>query len=200
MAHHSLVMRRRIAELLISAPCQRIDFRWGAEHVMGAQYSALAMSLNGSSPHRLQEEIGHVEGGLARYIIGRNTIRVPMEGFGVGQSEYAAYERMSIVHECTHAVFDMARRHPTTNALSNEIMAYIGGALFNLNAGRPYHNQSDQLWVIADRIAAGIPPAGGVIGPEADVLALRNAILADPTYAHLRHNPRLRWHNDGVAL
>jgi hypothetical protein len=108
---------------------------------------------------------------------------------------------MSLVHECTHAVFDMVQRHPTINALSNEIMAYIAGALFNLNAGRPYSNASDQVWTAADRVAADVwRRNGGVVGPEAAVLALRQAILADPTYGHLRRNPQLHWQNDGVAL
>ncbi|HKD75304.1 MAG TPA: hypothetical protein VKB76_07400, partial [Ktedonobacterales bacterium] len=62
MAHLSRVMRRRITELLVSAACQRIDFRWGTERIMGAQYSALAISLNGTSPQRLREEVGHVDG------------------------------------------------------------------------------------------------------------------------------------------
>lgn len=201
MAHRSQVLRRRITELLTSSACQNIDFRWAAERIMGAQYTMLAISLNGSSQRRIQEEVGHVESGLAQYIIERNTIRAPWESFGAGEGQYAAYERMSLVHECTHAIFDMVRRHPTINALSNEMVAYVAGALFNLNSGRPYANDSDHIWKAANDVAVYVSRrGGGIIGPENAVSALREAILADRTYRHLKRNPHLTWRNDGVAL
>lgn len=189
-----------LTEVLVSAPCQRIDFRFGPVHIMGAQYSALAISLNGLSRNRLREEVGPTHGAGASYDIGRNRLRAPTGNFGTGTGPYAAEERMSLVHEATHAVLDFARQNRIT-ALENEMIAYIAGALFNLNAGRPYANASDALWLASDRIAARlVGRPGAVAGTANDLLALDKTIRMDPTYSHLRRNPLLRWRNDGIAL
>jgi hypothetical protein len=189
-----------LTEVLISAPCQRIDVRFGAARVMGAHFSALAISLNGATPHRLREEVGPTAGAGASYRVHPNRIRAPTGNFGVGTGAYAGEERMSLVHEATHAVLDFQRQNVLT-ALEQEMVAYVAGALYNRYAGLPYTNASDALWVAADRVAAGVAAQpGAMVPPSGDAAALRAAILADPTYVHLRRNPGLRWRNDGIAL
>jgi len=201
MAHASPQLRQRITDLLMSRSCQTIDFRMGADRVMGAHYAALALSLNGHGTGRLREEVGLTQGGLASYIIEHNIIRVPFENFGVGASSFDAYDRMGIVHECTHAIFDFVRRQPTINALDDEMLAYIAGAAFNLNEGRPFNNASDPLWSAADRVASCLATRPGEqAAPPDAVNELRQAILHTAEYGHLRRNPLLRWRNDGVML
>ena len=113
-----------------------------------------------------------------------------------------AFERMAIVHECTHAVTDQMRRHPTILARSDEVMAFVAESLFNVYEGSPFAPPAtDAIMTAAHRIARSIQNTpGAVIGPPADLQALETAITQSPTYSFIRFNPGFRYHNSGLPL
>jgi hypothetical protein len=199
-------LRSRISDVLMSDSCQRIDFRWGPYHIDGWGYTAVGLSLIGQrrSLHLAVGGLGANQG--ATYTAETNTLRVPSVNFALatlpsGANANLAWERMSIVHECTHAITDQMRRHPTILARSDELMAFVAEALFNRYEGSPFAMPAGGIFGIADRIARGIQNTpGAILGPPADIQALQAAITQSPTYDFIRNNPGFKYHNSGLPL
>jgi hypothetical protein len=200
-------LRSRISDILMSDSCQRIDFRWGPYHIDGWAYTAVALSLVGAN-RSLHLAIGHLTATQgATYAAETNTLRLPSANYAAanlptGRNANLAFERLAIVHECTHAVTDQLRRHPTILARSDEVMAFVAESLFNVYEGSPFvPPANDPISLAAHRIARSIRNSpGAVIGPAVDVQALETAITQSPTYSFIRFNPRFKYHNSGLPL
>jgi SAM-dependent methyltransferase len=200
-------LRSRISDILMSDSCQRIDFRWGPYHSDGWSYTAVALSLVGAS-RSLRVAVGGLAANQgASYNAETNTLRLPSTNYAAanlptGANANLGFERMAIVHECTHAVTDQMRRHPTILARSDEVMAFVAESLFNVYEGSPFvPPATDAIMTAAHRIARSIQnTAGAVIGPAADVQALETAITQSPTYSFIRFNPGFKYHNSGLPL
>jgi hypothetical protein len=202
----SAALRQRISDVLMSDSCQRIDFRWGPYHVDGWAYTAVALSLIGAH-HSLRVSVRHLPAAAeAQYDPDINTIIVPNANYaapivaGVANPDLA-FQRVTIVHECTHAIVDQIRRAPRVLYRSNEVLAQVGGALFNVYEGTPFVPTTGDIFDLARTIANNIKNTpGAVIGTAADVQALENSITQNPAYTFLQSRPRTMVRNSGLPL
>jgi hypothetical protein len=200
----TLAFRQRISDILMSDSCQRIDFRWGPYHIDGWNYTAVALSLVGAN-HSLHVSVGHMAPNAeATYDPDANTIRLPNVTYaaaGASPNPNLAFQRMTIVHECTHAAVDQLRRAHRILYRSNEVLAYVGGALFNAYEGDPFAPPPAGIYGAARVVAANIKDTpGAVIGTPADVQALQTAITQSATYSFLQTRPSTTVTNSGLPL
>jgi hypothetical protein len=200
-------LRDRIASILLSDPCQRICFTIAEFAVTPGAYTVIGMSLDnggappvyGRSPMRVQvAQPGPSRS--AEYDADTNTIVVPRADYG-----QTPRQRMSLVHECTHAIFDFNRVN--VDAWTEEAAAFIAGAIFLRMTGQPLIGGG--AFGVAETIAADlVPPAGAIrLAPwsrtvtQQQLDTLVTAIRAMPAYADLRGKPRgYRYFHDGGTL
>ena len=198
------ILRQRIVDFLRSNSCQRIDFTWGPYHIDGWCYLRVAMAVQ--SPlhdfHVLVGEQNILQGASAAYSSRTNTLKVPRVTYatpsdvnvshsllGLAPSVVLGFQRMSIVHECTHAAIDqLNHQHPTIFRRSNEVIAYVAAALFNIYEGSPYDasllpsaHPARPSFVAADAAARAIAnrPGASIGGSTA---ALEQALSATQLY------------------
>jgi hypothetical protein len=202
----TLAFRQRISDILMSDSCQRIDFRWGPYHIDGWNYTAVGLALIGAN-HSLHVSVGHMSAHAeATYDPDTNTIRLPHANYaaatiGTAANPNLAFQRMTIVHECTHAAVDQLRRARHILYRSNEVLAYVGGALFNAYEGNPFTPAPTGVYAAARVVAANIKDSpGAIIGAPADVQALETAITQDAAYSFLKTRPHTMTTNSGLRL
>lgn len=133
-----------------------------------------------------------------------NTIVVPNVNFGS-----TMWERLTIVHEATHAVYDYNRIQ--AGAVLEEAGAYIAGACYEVLEnpnGTPV--ATGPIWDAARNIALDLYPGRfrliqwdeepGVVDP-AKLNLLTNAIMNSPTYASgIARRPKLPYLHDGGRI
>src|SRR5258708_16048091 len=126
-------------------------------------------------------------GAAANYAPANDTFRFPSAAFGAS----SAFERMAIVHECTHAVIDARRASfGSVPQLDNEISAFIGGGLFNAFDGSKYAPTGTGVYPEAHRLTTRIAKTINDYGytdtynvGDGAVQALTAAIKSNPVYA-----------------
>jgi hypothetical protein len=205
------MLRQRIVDLLRSNSCQRVDFRFGPYHIDGWCY--LRVALAAISPvhdfHVAAVEQSIDPGASAQYSARTNTFKVPRGTFATGADPQVAhppfglssdavlgFQRMTIVHECTHAAIDQMLQHPTIFRRSNEVIAYVAAALFNLYEGNPFDamalpatRSSRPSLVAAQTIAGDIANRpGSPIGPRAGIVILEQALEVTQFYHRRFHD------------
>jgi hypothetical protein len=122
--------RQRIGNVLNSTPCKRINFFWAGNHISGTCYAYLALALlsPASDQQGIQISVAKQDKGVAaHYDPDTNVLSLRTYNFG-----YTPKERMTIVHEFTHAVIDEFGTSPTTRAVDHEIASYIASFLYNV--------------------------------------------------------------------
>ena len=205
----SAVLRARMGSLLMSPAAQKIDFYLDRFHVDGWGFTYVALALL-SQPVRgagFRIRTGGVAPGAdATYQPANNTFSFPNAGYG-----QTAFQRMSIIHEATHAMRDSQGRRiqtslgpRTTTAVSDEAAAFIAGALFHIfdtaSTTAPSWATPGSIFETAHNLAvAGSGQFGYAFSPQ-DAKTMRDAVLAHPIYRSLRRNPRTSYSNNGVRL
>jgi hypothetical protein len=195
-----IALRSRFGQILMSDPCQRINFRWGRLHADGSAYSFVALALASRPPKGIGVIVNprlpaNTE---ASYDSVTNKFTVRSAAYGG-----TAFHKMSIVHEATHAIADATDRGTVLGQL-DETGAYVAGALFNiysapsLNGPYPFNPIGQGIFETAHRVAMQIAATPGVALNPQVASPLRQAVLNHPTYAFLRQSPR--YTNDGVSL
>src|ERR1700731_2164222 len=104
----ALVTLRGLAgDILMSSPCQQIDFHWGRNHIDGSGFSFVALALLTRHASRgLHFKIEHQPPGVgASYFALTNTFSVPNANYGAKPGE-----KIAIVHEAAHAIGDATKR------------------------------------------------------------------------------------------
>jgi hypothetical protein len=199
-------LRERIANLLLSAPCQRIRFTIGGYDITPGAYAVIGMSIGtatASFPHARERRPINVQVSrlrwdvTAKYNPRANTIVVQMADYGT-----TPLQRVVLVHECTHAIFDLNRVR--LDALTEEAACNIAGAMYLLMIGATPVGSGQ--YGIAERIAAElIPPDVAIPLPPRSRAVTRqqldeliSAIRRDSTYARLR--PGYRHFHNGASL
>jgi hypothetical protein len=125
---------QRIVGILNSDPVQKINFSFRKVRVSGSDYGFVALAMVGKAS-KVKYNFSVIAGAAATYQPANNTFSFPSAGYGAS----SAFERMTIVHECTHAVIDAKRSSlGSIPQLDNEISAFIGGGLFNVFDGSNY--------------------------------------------------------------
>jgi len=202
----TLALRQHISDILMSDSCQRIDFRWGPYHIDGWNYTAVGLALIGAN-HSMRLSVGHMRPhDEATYDPDTNTLRLPNANYaaptiGTAANPNLAFQRMIIVHECTHAAVDQMRRARQILYRSNEVLAFVGGALFNAYEGDPYATVAGDVYDFARVVAANIKDTpGALISTPADVQALENAITQNAAYTFLKTRPHTMIRNSGLRL
>jgi hypothetical protein len=211
-------LRLTVGSILMSPAAQKLDFTLDGFHVTGSGLSYVALAL--LSQARGQRGVSIVTGGLtalqgATYNMAANTFRFPATNFG-----QTLFDRMTVVHEAVHALrdslgpaFSSGGRRVTTRAVADEAAAYVAGGLFFLEDEGPISgSDSTPTWArgkdpygISFGLALQIrqeQPVGCNVNTfnSIGLQALKDAILADPTYSFLRANPAFRYANNGLLL
>lgn len=203
-------MATKIANLLMTPQCQKIDYMLNETWVSGSLYSFIALSI--VSPLNNVSNIGVTVkampvGTEAQYIIASNNIEVPSQTYGS-----TPFQRMTFVHECTHAALDARRSKYALPRLLNETCAYISGALFNVylagsasgpfgfNPGAGIYAEAHKLAIKMRKNQDRFSNAFTYALYQSDVAALQNAIKASPTYAGFFDDPAETYGDDGVDL
>lgn len=202
-----------VGSILVSQPCQKINFCYAKSdsYVDGSGYFYIALSL--ASPDNKANAVGvsiksMPPGTAAQYNPTTNNFEFPLAGYGA-----TPFQKMTIVHEATHAVLDSRAPSQVTRTVDNETIAYIAGAFYNIySAGSsggpfPYSPPSAGIFAEAHKIALRLYKiqekwSNGfrlLINPW-DVTALQTAIRAASIYNYMNTNPTGTYGDDGVPL
>ena len=131
-------VRVRFAAILLSAPCQRVDFWCGGLHVNGAGLAIVAHALSaGGTPGKgigiSVENPG--EHAAAAYDYQRDAFIISTPDWAKAD----AFERLAVVHEATHALRDTLGRRLIyggrpyrPRAATDEVAAYVAGCLYDV--------------------------------------------------------------------
>lgn len=131
-------VRVRFASLLLSAPCQKVDFWCGGLHVNGAGLGIVAHAISGGGTEGKGiglsvEDLG--QHAAAAYEPARNAILISTADW----AKEDRFERLAVVHEAIHALRDMQGSRLTyegrpyrPRAATDEAAAYVGGCLFDI--------------------------------------------------------------------
>jgi hypothetical protein len=203
-------MASKVAGLLMSPPCARIDYTLNNNRISGSLYSFIALSI--VSPNNKTTNVGVTvlpmpAGTEAQYNIQSNNLEVPNAAYGT-----TGFQKMTFVHESTHAALDARGSSFALPRLLNETIAYISGALFNVysaaNIAGPFsftptggiyleaHKLALKMRKNQDRFAGNWSYALY----QYDIAALQTAIQTSPTYTGFFANPAATYSDDGVSL
>jgi hypothetical protein len=202
-----------VSQILVSLPCQRINFCFGDTYVDGSGYYFVALSL--ASIDNKAKALGVVIntslplGTEAQYDPTSNNLVLPKAGYGA-----TGFQKMSIVHELTHAVIDSRAPRQITKMLDNETTAYLAGALYNVfsapsaagpfgyqpGPGNPIYIEAHRLATKARRHLEEWSNSFRYLFNPWDVVTLQNAITASPTYGFIKLNPGGSYGDDGLPL
>jgi hypothetical protein len=177
----------KLSNVLLSPECQRINFRWGRQHMTGKAYRAVVLALSDSrislfeadgAAHKLDDDVE------ASYIGKSETMIIhPRRNF------HKVSNRQTIVHEATHAVQDAQLSGVWVWSLDEEATAYIAEWLYVIycspSANRLVNNPdpNDRIDLVALEIARSLAGRHGAVPDAAAMQRLGNAIYADPTYS-----------------
>lgn len=205
-------LRGLMGKLLMSPAAQKVNFYLDRIHVDGSGFSFVALALlpKPGGPRGFSIRVGHVSPGAeATYQPANNTFDFPSANYGT-----TAAQKMSIIHECVHALRDVhgAKLRTSTGplatrSLSDEAAAYVGGALFHILDTTPDGASptsppwvADPVFGLAHAIALKMMSQPGLAVTPQDAKAMRDVIMHDPVYSDLKSNPRQVYGNNGVRL
>ena len=203
MANLNQPILERMRAIILSKACQRINFNPGGSLPINADlYKRLAVILHnpGFKDNHLDVETdpnpAKPAGAEASYSIKRNTFYLPRWWYADLQDSKEGrlpFEKMTIVHECTHAAVDLLKT--PIYWLYAESSAYIAGALYNLYCGSPWKPSEDQyIFVEAARVADEIKDKPGVT--SINTSRLHFAIQQDENYKIIPGNTH--YYCDGI--
>ena len=177
----------KLSQVLLSPECQRINFRWGRQHVTGHGYRTVVLALLDSridlfeadgAAHKLDDDVE------ASYY-GRSETMIIRPHLDLQQVS----NRRTIVHEATHAIQDVQLAGKWTWSLDEEATAYIAEWLFVIYCSPNTHHlrnkpdPNDPIEVIACEIARALAGNPGASPDAAQMRRLWDAIFNDPTYS-----------------
>lgn len=148
-------LRGQIVTILRSDPCGRINFTLGNLYVAGLKYRYVA-DLLANRKIGIDVDPALTGKGLAgRYNPLFDRLVFPWAALDGNNGDG---KRGTIVHECTHASFDVSRSGITTRSLDDEAAAFIAECVYLINAGRSYpQNNNDftkSVYAMASKIVA----------------------------------------------
>ncbi|TWT05648.1 hypothetical protein [Reyranella sp. CPCC 100927] len=145
-----LALGRRVADILRSPACQRMDYWYGGLHIDGAGFRRVATLVENGRIDVIVE--AQPDKAAASYSA--------EDAFSFSRADWGAgpdlFERVAIVHEAVHALRDThgrtlmyAGRKHRPLAVTDEAMAYVAGCLYSIYldrlAGRP--PDPEPLWL-----------------------------------------------------
>ena len=178
---------RRISQVLLSPECQRINFRFGRQHISAKAYRAVVFALIESrinlfeadgGAHKLNDDVEALYKGGSETMIIRPRLNLGKVS-----------NRRTIVHEATHAIQDAQLAGVWVWSLDEEATAYIAEWLYvihsspNVDHLRNYPDPHEPIDVIALEIAFSLVRKPAAAPDAAAMRRLGNAIYANPTYS-----------------
>jgi hypothetical protein len=167
-----------LAEILLSPACQYIDFSYRGFRVNGRSYRAVVTAMLDDKIHLTVLKKPLKDGAIAAYGNDSNSIFFPPNF-----SFSAPTAAVVIVHECTHASFDVLYAGSRLHTLYNEAMAYLAMAVFNNFA--PPHMQSPWpnfkgLWTAVAKAAPNVQKGAAI--DEKMMKTITNELQKDPRF------------------
>jgi hypothetical protein len=191
----------KASRVLLSLECQRINFRWGKQHINAKAYRAVVFAMVDSRIHLYEADAEHTldNGVEAVYREGSETMIIRPH-----LNLHKVSNRMTIVHESTHAVQDAELAGVWIWRLDKEAIAFVAEWLYNIysspdrNKLRHKPDPDDPIEVTAVEIARSLADRPGTSPDPAAIRRLGNAIYANPTYSvRMLLHPWVQ--GDGVA-
>jgi hypothetical protein len=191
----------KASRVLLSPECQRINFRWGKQHINAKAYRAVVFAMVDSRIHLYKADAEHTldNGVEAVYREGSETMIIRPH-----LNLHKVSNRMTIVHESTHAVQDAELAGVWIWRLDKEAIAFVAEWLYNIysspdrNKLRHKPDPDDPIEVTAVEIARSLADRPGTSPDPAAIRRLGNAIYANPTYSvRMLLHPWVQ--GDGVA-
>jgi hypothetical protein len=191
----------KASRVLLSLECQRINFRWGKQHINAKAYRAVVFAMVDSRIHLYEADAEHTldNGVEAVYREGSETMIIRPH-----LNLHKVSNRMTIVHESTHAVQDAELAGVWIWRLDKEAIAFVAEWLYNIysspdrNKLRHKPDPDDPIEVTALEIARSLADRPGASPDPAAIRRLGNAIYANPTYSvRMLLHPWVQ--GDGVA-
>lgn len=191
----------KVARVLLSPECQRINFRWGKQHINAKAYRAVVFAMVDSRIHLYEADAEHTldNGVEAVYREGSETMIIRPH-----LNLHKVSNRMTIVHESTHAVQDAGLAGVWIWRLDKEAIAFVAEWLYNIysspdrNKLRHKPDPDDPIEVTAVEIARSLSDRPGASPDPAAMRRLGDAIYANPTYSvRMLLHPWVQ--GDGVA-
>jgi hypothetical protein len=176
----------KVANVLLSQECQRINFRWGKLHVNAKAYRAVVFAMVDSRIH-LHEAKGKYKldsDTEAEYRGATETLIIKPH-----LNLSSIYNRMTIVHESTHAIQDAELEDEWVWHLDKEATAFVAEWLLDIySSPDPRHlknnpDPDDPIELIALEIARSLAGRPGASPDPAAMRRLGDAIFKDPTYS-----------------
>lgn len=192
MLTHSELLKG-LAEILLSPACQYIDFSYHGFRVNGHSYRAVVTAALDDKIHLNVLSKPFSDGAAAAYNGDSNSILFP-PNFAFT----APRAPVILVHECTHASFDVLYAGSRMQTLYNEAMAYLAMAVFNNFA--PPHMQYPLanftgLWSAVAKAAPNVKR--GVAIDEKMMQVITDALQSDARLrSELKRVPSIEF--DGV--
>lgn len=198
-------LRQRIVGIIVSDECQKLNFMYKGVSIDGSTYFYIALSLTGpnfTGKAIRVKVVKQKEGVEASYNIQKNIIKVPENNYGV-----TASQKMAIVHEVTHAILDARGKKYAFPRLENEMLAYIAGAMYNVNCNSPVPVGTSGLYFEAHTVAMKIKAnidrfkyTDKYSLDYTDLKALKNAIKTHTVYSESMTDATATYDDDGVGL
>ena len=191
----------KASRVLLSLECQRINFRWGKQHINAKAYRAVVFAMVDSRIHLYKADAEHTldNGVEAVYREGSETMIIRPH-----LNLHKVSNRMTIVHESTHAVQDAELAGVWIWRLDKEAIAFVAEWLYNIysspdrNKLRHKPDPDDPIEVTAVEIARSLADRPGASPDPAAIRRLGDAIYANPTYSvRMLLHPWVQ--GDGVA-
>jgi hypothetical protein len=191
----------KASRVLLSLECQRINFRWGKQHINAKAYRAVVFAMVDSRIHLYEADAEQTldNGVEAVYREGSETMIIRPH-----LNLHKVSNRMTIVHESTHAVQDAELAGVWIWRLDKEAIAFVAEWLYNIysspdrNKLRHKPDPDDPIEVTAVEIARSLADRPGASPDPAAIRRLGNAIYANPTYSvRMLLHPWVQ--GDGVA-
>lgn len=176
----------KLSQVLLSSECQRINFRWGRQHITGHAFRTVVLALLDSrinlfeadgDAHKLDDDVEASYHGRTETMIIRPHLNL-----------HKVSNRRTIVHESTHAIQDVQLAGKWVWSLDEEATAYIAEWLYVIYSSpdayrlRNYPDPHDRIDVIALEIAWSLSGRDGAKPDAAAMRRLGDAIYASPTY------------------
>jgi hypothetical protein len=175
----------KLSQVLLSAECQRLNFRWGRQHVTGHGFRTVVLALldtridlfEADAKHKLDDDVEASYDGWSETMIIRPRLDL-----------HRLSNRRTIVHEATHAIQDVQLAGKWTWSLDEEATAYVAEWLYVIYSSKdPRHlrnnpDKDEPIDIIALEIARSLAGHDGATPDAAAMRRLGDAIYASPTY------------------
>ena len=175
----------KLSQVLLSAECQRLNFRWGRQHITGHGFRTVVLALLDTRIDLFEADAKHkLDDDVEASYYGRTETMIIQPHLDL----HRLSNRRTIVHEATHAIQDVQLAGKWTWSLDEEATAYVAEWLYVIYSSKnPHHlrnnpDKDEPIDIIALEIARSLAGHDGATPDAAAMRRLGDAIYASPTY------------------